>query len=176
LRIISGSHKGRVLQVDKRFSDRPTTDFAKESLFNILYNRFDFEELRVLDLFAGSGGISYEFASRGVKSIETVDSNANYIEFIKEQCKKIGFTQVKCIRADAFKYIEKCGQQYDIVFADPPYIMDGVNKLPALVFQFDLLKTDGLFILEHSKRFKFADVEHFTEERTYGNVHFSIFR
>ncbi len=176
MRIISGNHKGRKIKVIKNFADRPTTDYAKESLFNILNNLYYFEDLRVLDLFAGSGSISYEFASHGTPDITVVDSNAQYINFIENQAEEI-FPEVefKYITADVFDFIKNTPLNYDLIFADPPYAMENIDKIPDLIFANKAIADDLLFILEHSKKYNFKEHEFFIKERKYGNVHFSLF-
>lgn len=176
MRIISGNHKGRTIRVLSTFSDRPTTDYAKESLFNILNNLYYFEDLRVLDLFCGSGSISYEFASQGSLDITVVDSNSQYVNFIENQASEI-FPDVnfKYITVDAFEFVKKAPLNYDLIFADPPYAMDNIELLPDLIFANKDIPEDLLFILEHSKRHNFKEHRFFIKERKYGNVHFSLF-
>ncbi|MEA3451751.1 MAG: RsmD family RNA methyltransferase [Bacteroidota bacterium] len=176
MRIISGNNKGRKIKVLKDFKDHPTTDFAKESLFNILNNLYYFEDIRVLDLFTGSGNISFEFASHGTSDITLVDSNSRYVRFIEQQTEGI-FPEVdfNCIIADAFDFVKNTPLNYDIIFADPPYSMENVDKLPDLVFANEHISDDLLFILEHSKKQNFKNHHFFIKERKYGNVHFSMF-
>ncbi len=156
-------------------SVRPTTDFAREALFNILNNNFDFEEIRVLDLFAGTGCISYEFGSRGCPFVRAVDINHKQIQFIESTSARMEFVNFRAIQSDAFKFLKNTTEKYDIIFADPPYDMDGFEKIPQLVFERQLLLEDGWLILEHGERNSFADHERFKELRKYGQVHFSIF-
>ena len=176
MRIIAGKHRGRIINVSKEFKDRPTTDFAKESLFNILNNYYYFEDLKVLDLFAGTGNISYEFASRGTTDITAVDMSKRYTNFIETQADKI-FSEnpIVTINADVFNFVEKHPLDYDLIFADPPYKLEEIDKLPDLIFANKYLKKDTLFILEHSKFFNFKDHPKLKEERKYGKVHFSFF-
>jgi len=176
MRIIGGSHKSRIIKVLSQFKDRPTTDFAKESLFNVLNNTYYFEDLTVLDLFAGSGSIGFEFASRGTKSITSVDSNKLYSDFIKKQSVEIfgnGIFQV--INADVFDFLKKHPLNYDVIFADPPYKIENIDLLPDLVFENKYLNNDSLFILEHSKYINFEQHKYFQKEKIYGYVHFSFF-
>lgn len=176
MRIISGKHRGRIIKVPNYFKDRPTTDFAKESLFNILNNNYYFEELKVLDLFAGTGNISYEFASRGTPEITSVDLSKKHTNFIENQSEKIfSDTPIMTITVDVFEFLKKHPLDYDLIFADPPYKLEGIEKLPDLVFDNKYLKKDVLFILEHSKYYKFKEHHKFKEERKYGKVHFSFF-
>lgn len=176
MRIVSGRFKGKVFNPPKNFNARPTTDFAKESLFNIINNFFDFEDIEVLDLFSGTGSISFEFASRGVKRIELVELNFNHLKFISSIIRDLGLTQIHTIKGNAFHYLKACNYRYDIIFADPPYEMEGIELVPELVFEKNLLKDDGWLILEHSASHKFQNHPKFYQERNYGSVHFSVFR
>lgn len=176
MRIISGTHKGRPIKVTKDFKDRPTTDFAKESLFNILKNMFNFENLKVLDLFAGSGNISFEFASNGIFDITMVDNNPQYIDFIEQQAAEL-FPENKFIYipADVFDFLKKYSLNYDIIFADPPYKLENISSFPDLILENNTILNDTLFILEHSKLFDFEDHKYFLKHKKYGKVHFSFF-
>ncbi|MCG8582421.1 MAG: RsmD family RNA methyltransferase [Bacteroidales bacterium] len=176
MRIISGSLKGRRFSPPKSFSARPTTDIARESLFNVLNNRIDFEELSVLDLFGGTGSISYEFASRGCEEITTVELNFKHFSFIKSMVKEFDLDQViNVIKADVFKFLKKCSFKYDLVFADPPFDLKEFETIPDRFFQNSLLKDEGVFILEHSDKMNFEDHPNFSEVKKYGKVHFSFF-
>jgi 16S rRNA (guanine966-N2)-methyltransferase len=175
LRIISGKYRGKPLHPPSNLKARPTTDFAKESLFNILNNYFDFAEAQVLELFAGSGSISYEFASRECKSITAIEIDPVNFSYIARTVKEMGLTSITPLRTDVFRFIGHCRQSYDIIFADPPYEMENIEKLPQVIFEKKLLNKNGWFILEHSKRHNFKDFKEFREERNYGNVHFSFF-
>jgi 16S rRNA (guanine(966)-N(2))-methyltransferase RsmD len=175
LRVISGKYKGRRLTGNKIFNARPTTDLARESLFNILNNYFFFDKIRVLDLFSGTGSISFEFISRGCKNVELVESDSKNFKFISSDIKELNIENLRSIKGDAFWYLEKCLPGYDIIFADPPYDLKGIEDLPVKVFERNLLKEDGWFILEHSKSYHFNEHPNFKEERKYGAVHFSIF-
>jgi 16S rRNA (guanine(966)-N(2))-methyltransferase RsmD len=176
MRIISGNHKGRHIKVLPSFNDRPTTDFAKEALFNILNNYFYFDEITVLDLFCGTGSISFEFASHGTTDITLVDKNSKYLDFIEPQALEI-FPDVnfKYINADVFEFIAKTHLNYDVIFADPPYTLDKIAEIPEIIFKNTALKDDTLLILEHSKRNNFKNHKFFLKERKYGNVRFSFF-
>ena len=176
MRIIGGEHGGKQIVSDGKLKLRPTTDFAKEGLFNILSNRFDIALFDVLDLFAGSGSISYEFASRGSKIIHAVEMDFRHADFIRRTAGKHGFSQIRVIRDNVFHFLTICKQQYDIVFADPPYELPNIEKIPTFVFENDILKPDGILILEHSKRDDFSGHEHSFDRRRYGNVHFSFFK
>lgn len=175
MRIVSGTHKSRIISVPKNLPVRPTTDFAKESLFNILNNHFDFSELQVLDLFSGTGNITYEFASRGSIEITTVDSNYDCIAFIKKTSNLFGFNNIQTIKSNVFSFLKQCTNSYDIIFADPPYDMEETILIPNTIFQKKLLKEKGWLIIEHSHDKNFSGNEHFSETRKYGNVNFSIF-
>ncbi len=176
MRIISGTYRGKQIRPPKNFKARPTTDFAKEGLFNILQNHYDPEELDVLDLFAGTGSISYEFASRGARSVVAVEMEKNYHDFIRLTCKELDFDQVSVIRGDVFRYLKRPYQSFDIIFADPPYDHPLLDTLPDLVFSTEILAQGGQFILEHPGTFSFTSHNHFYEHRKYGGVNFSFFR
>ncbi len=177
MRIISGSHKGRTIKLPKFFSDRPTTDFAKEALFSILANWYDFEDIRVLDLFTGSGSISYEFASRGVREITLVDKNSRYLSFIRQQTKELFSNDhvFNIIHDDALRFVQDHNLAYDVIFADPPYDLPELEQIPDLIFQNPSLPDDAVVIIEHPKRIDFKDKPYFFDHRHYGNVHFSFF-
>ncbi|NLN25705.1 MAG: methyltransferase domain-containing protein [Bacteroidetes bacterium] len=176
MRIISGSEKGRKLLIPKKLPARPTTDFAKESLFNILRNQFDFEELSVLDLFSGTGSISYEFASRGVPSIVTVDSHRESVRYVERTAESFSFP-IQAFRMDVFQYLEKANQRFSIIFSDPPYDMDfpSFEKIISLVFEKSLLAEDGLLIVEHHKKMDLSTLLNFQNSRKYGDTVFSFF-
>jgi 16S rRNA (guanine(966)-N(2))-methyltransferase RsmD len=176
VRIIGGKYSGRRIEVSKGFDSRPTTDFAREALFNILTNHFDFEDTAVLDLFSGTGSISFEFASRGCENIDLVDINGKATQFISKMAAEIGMKGIHAVRMDVFRFIPVCHKKYDIIVADPPYELKNIEAIPDLIMQFNLLKEKGWFILEHGKSNNFAGHPHFSEERNYGSVHFSFFR
>jgi 16S rRNA (guanine(966)-N(2))-methyltransferase RsmD len=176
LRIISGNHKGRPIHIPATMQLRPTTDAGKETLFNILGNYFVFEALSVLDLFSGTGNISYEFSSRGVLDVIAVDNNNSSVKFIKETAVKLKMDGLRALRGDAFKFIEECNCTFDIVFADPPYAHKDICLLPELVINNNLLKKNGWFILEHGPRLDLEDQAYYFEKRRIGNVNFSIFK
>ena len=175
MRIISGTHKGRHIYPPKTFRARPTTDFAKESLFNILNNHFNFEELEVLDLFSGTGSIAYEFASRGARLVTAVENNEIHYRFIRKTLEAFDFDRVKLIRGDAFLFLNRPYQSFDIIFADPPYDHEKLGLLPDLIFRTNILAEGGWFILEHSSRYTFGEHPRFLQLRKYGGVEFSIF-
>lgn len=176
MRIISGTLKGRSIHPPKNLRARPTTDFAKENLFNVLNNLVDYEELDVLDLFAGTGSISYEFASRGAKSVTPVEVNQVHYNFIKATAKSLEIENMYVTRANAFLYIKACKKQFDLIFADAPYDIEGSDTLPDMIFKHGLLRDNGIFILEHSKNMNFSEHSNFCETRSYGSVQFSFFK
>ncbi len=175
MRIVGGKYRGRMFNPGKRFKARPTTDIAKESLFNILQNRIDFSDISVLDLFSGTGSISFEFASRGCCDITSVELNFQHYHFIKDTIEQLQEKNIKALKADAFQFCNRCSQQYDLVFADPPYNHKQFALIPSLILENKLVKEGGLFILEHSKDFDFSELDKYTETRRYGSVHFSFF-
>lgn len=177
MRIISGSHRGRHITPDKNFTARPTTDFAKENLFNVLCNYIDFEGIRVLDLFSGTGSISYEFASRGAQEIVAVEANYKHYAFIQKTAKELGFKNMNIYKTDVFLACKKLkGRKFDVIFADPPYNLDKIPDIPAAIFDNDLLAENGIVILEHPESIRFTDHPRFSEHRQYGSVNFSLFR
>lgn len=176
MRIIGGKYKGRRIVPPKNFKARPTTDFAREGLFNILNNRVDFETISVLDLFAGTGSISYEFASRGAESVHLVDKDSVHIAGIKRIIHDLGFENIRPVHIDVKAYLKTCSVKYDIVFADPPYDLPWLKELPDLVTQANIIRQDGFFILEHPKALSFASHRLFFEHRNYGGVNFSFFK
>lgn len=176
MRIISGKYKGRRLSPPKNLPVRPTTDMSKEALFNILNNHFNFTELSVLDLFAGTGNISFEFASRGSEPIVSVDADFGCVSFIKKTASEFDFT-ITAIKSDVFKFLEKTKSNYDIVFADPPYGIEqkDFEKVVQLVFERELLSEDGMMIVEHSKQTKLEHLSNFSFQKNYGGSTFSFF-
>lgn len=176
MRIISGQWKGKSIIAPKNLPVRPTTDFAKTALFNILANHFDFENISVLDLFCGTGNISYEFASRGAKEITCVDENISCIKFVKSTLEKLQFDSVQVIKSDAFLFLEHCSEKFDIIFADPPYDLVQTDYIPALVFDNKLLNENGWLIIEHQSKRKFQGNIAPNEIRTYSNCSFSIYK
>jgi len=176
MRIISGQFKGRRLQVPTNITARPTTDFAKEGLFNLLNNRIDFEGIDVLDLFAGTGSIGIEFISRDCKSVISIEQNERHSAFIRKVCTELKITNLSLIKTDVFKFIDTCHSQFDMIFADPPYELTQLAQIPDLIFTKKLLKEEGLFVLEHSSKNNFEQHSHFVDHRSYGNVNFSFFQ
>ena len=175
MRIISGIFRGKQIRPPGNFKARPTTDFAKESLFNILANHYDFETLDVLDLFSGTGSIAYEFASRGARSVVAVELAQAHFRFIQDTCRTLDFEQVTAIRTDAFRYLQKPYQSFDLIFADPPYDHPKLEELPDLVMSTDVLTPGGIFILEHPGNHDFSAHRAFSQHRKYGGVNFSMF-
>jgi len=176
LRIIGGKYKGRRIVPPSNFKARPTTDFAREGLFNILNNRVDFETVDVLDLFSGTGSMSYEFASRGAASVHLVESDQRHITGIQNIIRDLKLENIRAIRVDVRAYLKTCKVKYDIVFADPPYDLKWLKELPDLVTQSGILKEDGFFVLEHPKALNFGGHKLFFEHRNYGGVNFSFFK
>ena len=174
MRIISGSHKGKQIIAPSDLPVHPTTDMAKTALFNILNSYVNVEDLKVLDLFAGTGNISYEFASRGSISVTSVDEEKKCTAFIETTSDKLNFNMIRIITSDVFKYLEKVNDKYDLIFADPPYKMENIESIAEYVFNRELLNNDGWLVVEHSKRTSFKDHPNFYQNRTYGKVNFSI--
>lgn len=205
MRIIGGSLKGKTIMPPANYAARPTTDFAKEGLFNMLTNEFDLEEISVLDLFAGTGSISMEFASRGCKDIISIEMNPLHTRFIKQCSQSFKIKGMQVIRHNVFDFIKICTKQFDLIFADPPYDLEGLDTLPDRIFGLTantlaeeeknftekeknisdekifeenskcLVKNGGYFILEHPKLYSFENHPFFLKEKKYGNVHFSFF-
>lgn len=176
MRIIGGSLRGRTIFPPAGCSARPTTDFAKEGLFNILCNEYEFEGLKVLDLFGGTGAISFEFASRGAEEIYCVEMAPLHASFITKQAAALHVGDViRVVRHNVFDFIEICTKKFDIVFADPPYALEGVDLLPDRVLGRGIVVPGGYFILEHSGEHSFGTHSNFLKERKYGNVHFTFF-
>jgi len=175
MRIISGSHKGRALRPPMGLLVRPTTDMAKESLFNILNNYIDFEAVKVLDLFAGTGSISMEFASRSAVSVLSVDLNSRCTDYISKMATDLKFGNLSAITTNVFTFLARAAGKYDVIFADPPYDLADRDKIPGLIFDNNWLDEEGWFILEHDKYLSFKDHPFFYEERRYGKIHFTFF-
>lgn len=176
MRIISGKYKRRRFDVPKNIKARPTTDFARENLFNVLNNQIDFEDIKALDLFAGTGAISFELLSRGAAQVVSVEKHSTQYDFIKKVSRELKDDNILPIKGDVFRFIASSREKFDFIFADPPYDLPELEQIPDLIFKAGLLKEDGLFILEHSKKNDFSDMPQFEELRTYGSVNFSFFR
>lgn len=176
MRIVSGKYRGRAITPPRNLRARPTTDFAKENLFNVLGNLIDFEECDVLDLFAGTGSISYEFASRGARSVTSVEINAVHHNFIRQTAKQLGIENLYAVKANVFLYLKSCNKQFDVIFSDAPYDLPESEQVVNLVLEGDLLRPGGVFIFEHSKKMDFSTFPEFWQLRSYGSVQFSIFK
>lgn len=175
MRIISGSLRGKSINPPANYPARPTTDFAKEGLFNVLAGTTDFESVAFLDLFSGTGSISYEMASRGCTDIVAVEMNPSNASFIKKTAAALGITGMQVVHHNVFDFLGICTKSFDLVFADPPYALDGLDTLPAKVLNAGFLADDGFFILEHPADYNFVNEPGFVKEKKYGNVHFSFF-
>ena len=176
MRIVSGRYKGRAINPPRNLRARPTTDFAKENLFNVLGNMVDFEECNVLDLFAGTGSISYEFASRGARSVTSVEINAVHYNFIRQTAAQLEIENLYPVKANVFLYLKSCPKQFDIVFSDAPYDLEGSEQVVKLVLEGDLLRPGGILVFEHSKKMDFSTYPEFWQLRSYGSVQFSFFK
>jgi 16S rRNA (guanine(966)-N(2))-methyltransferase RsmD len=175
MRIITGKYKGRHFDIPRSFKARPTTDFAKENIFNVLVQYIDFEGATALDLFSGTGSISLELASRGCSQVISVEMDRDHHRFIQQCLQKLGQPSVQPLRADAFRFIKSCKQPFDFIFADPPYALKELPQIPDLVIGGGLLKEGGIFVFEHGKEHDFSHHPHFIEHRSYGSVNFSLF-
>lgn len=176
MRIVGGLYKGRIFSPGKSFKARPTTDFAKENLFNILENRINWEETSALDLFSGTGSISYELVSRGCKQVTSVEINFQHCKFISEVKTILKISNLQIIRDDSFHFIQKAKQQFDLIFADPPFDMKNISEVPEKILISKILHPNGLLIVEHNKYQQFDHLPQFIELRKYGSVNFSFFK
>jgi 16S rRNA (guanine(966)-N(2))-methyltransferase RsmD len=175
MRIVGGKYRGRTFVPGKQFKARPTTDMAKENLFNVLQNLTDFENIRALDLFAGTGSISYELASRGCTDITAVEIFPAHVNFIREVIEKLGEKNIRLVKSNVFVFAARIKEQFDLIFADPPYDHPKFAEVADLIFSNNLLKSGGIFVLEHSGDYDFSKHANFRELRHYGSVNFSIF-
>jgi 16S rRNA (guanine966-N2)-methyltransferase len=176
MRIISGIHGGRKISPPANMPyTRPTTDLAKEGLFNILQNNLDFEIIKTLDIFGGTGGISYELASRGVPDLTIVEQDKQMFDFIVSTAAALKFDGLKAVRMEVFRFLNQCKDRFDFIFAGPPYALTSIDALPTLVFKKQLLNTEGWFVLEHTPRNSYEDYPYFRAARNYGTTVFSIF-
>lgn len=175
MRIISGKYRGLRLQAPAKLPVRPTTDLAKESLFNILQNRVDLEGISVLDLFSGTGNITYEFASRGCTNITSVDLNMHCVRFIQQTVEKLKAEGIRVVKSDVFSFLKNTFDQFDLIFADPPYDLNTIPEIAKLVWERKLLKAEGMLIIEHAGMQVFSNAPGFVETRNYGNSSFSFF-
>ena len=176
MRIITGLYKGRHFDVPRSFKARPTTDFAKENIFNVMNGYIDFEDAMALDLFSGTGSISLELVSRGCKEVVSVEADRDHANFIRECVKKLGVDNDMIIRGDVFRFLKTCRQKFDFIFADPPYALKELPTIPDIIFSKELLNEGGYFVFEHGKDHQFTDHPRFVEHRSYGSVNFSIFK
>ncbi len=176
IRIISGKNRGKRILAPRNLPVRPTTNMAKESLFNILNNEFYFDDIKALDLFAGTGNISYELASRGCEDITAVDTEKACIGFIEKIADQLNFDSITTYREEVIHFLEREYNQYDLIFADPPYDYEDYEQLAEKVFLRQLLKDEGLLVIEHQSRLDLSDLDNFEFSRKYGNVRFSFFR
>ena len=175
MRIIGGRLKGKSVNPPAGYKARPTTDFAREGLFNVLDNEYEFEGLKVLDLFGGTGAIAFEFASRGAATVYSVEMARENASFIKTEAKRLGLDNVIMVRDNVFDFLPICREKFDIIFADPPYSLEGLETIPDKVFARDILHPGCYFILEHGAEHSFKDHPRFKKEKRYGRVHFSFF-
>jgi 16S rRNA (guanine966-N2)-methyltransferase len=176
MRIISGKYKGRRISPPKNLPVRPTTDMSKESLFNILNNSYSFADIKVLDLFAGTGNLSYEFGSRGTEDITSVDEDAGCIRFIKQTADEMDFG-ISAIRQNVYSFLEKDRSVYDVIVADPPYHFEQakLERLVDLIFTRGLLHAEGVLVIEHSKHTKLSHLKYYAYQKNYGGSIFSFF-
>lgn len=175
MRIISGKYKRRRFDVPKTFKARPTTDFAKENLFNVIGNMIDLEDADALDLFSGTGSIAFEMLSRGCREVVSIEKEFSHQAFIKKVKAELKADNLITIKADAFKYIASCDRQFDFIFADPPYALKNLREIPELILQKGLLREGGIFVMEHPKEYDFSSLPLFFQKRIYGAVNFSLF-
>ena len=176
MRIISGYHRGRRITAPSQLSVRPTTDAAKESIFNILANHFFFDDVSFLDLFAGTGNISYEVSSRGCTDVTAVDQEYRAVGFIKSTAASFDMEGFHVVKSDVYKYLKTVNRTFDIIFADPPYMSPDTKNIHTLVFEYKLLNKGGFLIIEHGNDEKFDDLSHLRDTRKIGNVNFTIFK
>ena len=174
MRVITGTARGRRLREPEGMATRPTTDNVKESMFNLI--QFDIEGRRVLDLFAGTGSISYEFASRGARSVTAVEINAVHHDFIRRTAALLGIENFYPVKANVFLYLKSCAKQFDVIFSDAPYDLEGSEQVVKLVLERGLLRPGGILIFEHSKKMDFSDLDEFWQLRSYGSVQFSFLK
>lgn len=175
MRIIGGRLKGRQILPPANYAARPTTDFAKEGLFNMLDNEYEFEDLKVLDLFGGTGSIAYEFASRGASRVYCVEMARENASFIKKESQRLGLDNVTMVRDNVFDFLGICHEKFDIVFADPPYSTEGLETLPDRILGKGLLHPECYFILEHPSTYDFSSHPRFIKHKVYGKVNFTVF-
>jgi 16S rRNA (guanine(966)-N(2))-methyltransferase RsmD len=175
MRIVSGKYRSRRFDVPQSFKARPTTDFAKENLFNVIANLIDLEGAIALDLFSGTGSISYELLSRGCEEVVCIEKEGAHYAFIKKVKTELKATNLTTIKGDAFKFIESTKQTFDFIFADPPYALKELAQIPEKILSNNLIKEGGIFVMEHPKEYDFSALPFFAQRRIYGAVNFSIF-
>ncbi len=175
MRIISGIYKSRRFTLPKNLEARPTTDFAKENIFNVIHNRMDLEDAVALDLFSGTGSISFELISRGCKEVVCVEKNRVHYQFICKVQEELKTKALWPLNGDVFKYLDNCRQTFDFIFADPPYDLKELAQIPTMILEKKLLNKGGLFVLEHPKKYDFSHFPEFIQQRVYGSVNFSLF-
>lgn len=175
MRIISGSHKGRRFNPPKGFRSRPTTDLARESLFNILSNTYQIDGLIAIDLFAGSGSVSYEFASRGAEKVLSIEKSFPVFKHLIKLVNEFEFEHIRVIKKDVFNWLKKTDEKADIIFADPPFDLENINELPKIILEKKMIKEGGCLILEHGADLSFDAFEEYSYTKNYGAVHFSFF-
>ncbi|MBF1427057.1 MAG: 16S rRNA (guanine(966)-N(2))-methyltransferase RsmD [Prevotella nanceiensis] len=176
MRVITGKYKGRHFDIPRTFKARPTTDFAKENIFNVLNGYIDFEDCRALDLFAGTGSISIELLSREAQYVVGLELDRDHCAFIRQCIDKLGADNYSLIRGDVFRYLKSCRETFDLIFADPPYALKNLEEIPQIVLDKGILSEDGIFVLEHGKHNHFEEHPCFLERRAYGSVNFSLFK
>lgn len=177
MRVITGKYKGRHFDIPRTFKARPTTDFAKENLFNVLNSYIDWDaEPVALDLFAGTGSITLELLSRGCSRVISIEKDPLHFKFIKSFIDKLQDLNAIPIKGDVFKYLSQCRERFDFIFADPPYVLTEISELPDMILERDLLREDGLLVVEHGKDHDFSQHPRFVEHRQYGSVNFSFFQ
>ncbi|MDR0427106.1 MAG: 16S rRNA (guanine(966)-N(2))-methyltransferase RsmD [Dysgonamonadaceae bacterium] len=175
MRIISGKYKSRRFEIPKTFKARPTTDFAKENLFNVLSNLIDFDGKTALDLFAGTGSIGFELLSRGCEKVICIEKEVVHYSFIKKVKEILKDEHFFPIKGDVFKYLSSCEQSFDVIFADPPYALKELETIPEIILEGNILKPEGIFVMEHPKEYDFSKLPFFSQKRVYGSVNFSLF-
>lgn len=175
MRIIGGRLKGKAINPPMGYSARPTTDFAREGLFNVLDNEYEFEGLKVLDLFGGTGAIAYEFASRGAERVYSIEMNRDNASFIRKEAARLGLGNVTAVHDNVFDFLTVCREKFDIIFADPPYALDNLESIPNKVLSRGILHPGRYFILEHGGEYSFTGHPLFKKEKVYGRVHFTFF-
>ena len=176
MRIIRGKYGRRRFDVPKNITARPTTDFARENIFNVIENLIDIDGIEALDLFAGTGAISLELLSRGAARVTAVEKAMTQYAFIRRTAEQLGEQNLNLIKGDVFKFLAAPHEKFDFIFADPPYDLPRFDEIPQLVLQADILKPDGFFIIEHSRAYDFSTIPGFVDHRIYGSVNFSIIR